>query len=160
MQIAKDSVVTFHYRVAEPGQPPLESSFDADPIAVLIGHGGIIAGLDKAMLGRQAGDRFELTVAPEEGYGAYRPELVQRAPKKHVPKADQLRVGMMTRVQTAQGPRVARVVKIGMSVVDLDLNHPMAGKTLQFEIEVLAVRSASAEELDHGHAHGDGGHHH
>ncbi len=160
MQIAKDSVVQFHYTVSEPGQPAIESSTGGDALAILVGHGGIIPGLEAALLGHCAGDQFEVTVAPEDAYGQHQPGLLQRAPKKQLRDAGRLRPGMHTRVQTSQGQRLATVIKVGMSVVDLDMNHPMAGKTLSFQVEVIDVRDASEEELAHGHAHAPGGHHH
>ncbi len=160
MQIAKDVVVQFHYTVSEPGQPMIESSVGGEALAILIGHGGIIAGLEAAMLGRSAGDQFEVTVSPAEAYGEHQANLTQRVPKKYLPNADRLRPGMQTRVQTKEGQRMATVVKIGMSVIDLDMNHPMAGKTLLFSVEIIEVRAASEEELQHGHAHAPGGHHH
>ncbi len=160
MQIARDTVVRFHYSVAEPGQPPIESSFDREPLAILVGHGNIIAGLEEALLGKAAGDRFEVTVAPEQAYGEYRDGAVQRVPKKHFRDGVRLKPGMQTLVQTAHGPRMVTVRKVGMSVVDIDLNHPMAGKTLSFDVEVLDVRAATEEEIAHKHVHGEGGHQH
>jgi FKBP-type peptidyl-prolyl cis-trans isomerase SlyD len=160
MQIAKDSVVQFHYTVSEPGQPPIESSLGGDALAILVGHGGIIAGLEQALIGRGAGDSFEVTVQPAEAYGERQEGLVQRVPKKYLRDADRLRPGMQTRVQTREGQRLATVMKVGMSVIDLDMNHPMAGRTLTFQVEIVDVREASAEEIAHGHAHAPGGHHH
>lgn len=160
MQIAKDTVVQFHYTVSELDQPPIESSRGGEPLAILMGHGGIIQGLEAAMLGKNAGDAFEVTVAPENGYGDHQEGLVQRVPKKYLRDADRLKPGMQTRVQTKEGQRMATVLKVGMSVIDLDMNHPMAGKTLSFAVEVVDVREASSEELAHGHAHAPGGHHH
>lgn len=159
MQVAKDSIVRFHYSVSEPGQPTLETSFDREPLAVLVGRGNIISGLDEALLGKSAGDRFEVTLSPEQAYGEHRDGAVQRVPKKHF-GAQRLKPGMQTLLQTKFGPRMVTVLKVGMSVVDIDLNHPMAGKTLTFDIQVEDVREASAEELAHGHAHGAGGHDH
>jgi FKBP-type peptidyl-prolyl cis-trans isomerase SlyD len=160
MQIAKDSVVQFHYTVSEPGQPAIESSIGGDALAILVGHGGIIAGLEQALIGRSAGDSFEVTVQPSEAYGERQEGLVQRVPKKYLRDAERLKPGMQTRVQTREGQRLATVLKVGMSVIDLDMNHPMAGRTLSFQVEIVDVRAASAEEIEHGHAHAPGGHHH
>ena len=156
MKIEKNRVVRFHYTVSEPGLPPVETSKDREPLAVLIGHGNIIPGLEAAMIDHAAGDRFEVTVAPGKAYGERRPGLVQRIPRKHF-KDQKLAVGMQIVVPTQMGPRPVTVEKIGLSVVDVDLNHPMAGKTLVFDVEVLEVREATAEERDHGHVHGEGG---
>ena len=159
MKIAKDSVVRFHYTVSEVGQEPIESSKDREPLAIMIGHGNIIPGLEKAMEGREAGDAFGADVPAAEAYGERREGLSQRVPKKHF-GAQKLQPGMQVVLQTNFGPRAVTIEKVGMSVVDVDLNHPMAGKDLDFDIEVVEVREASAEELAHGHVHGDGGHQH
>ena len=159
MKIAKDSVVRFHYSVSEPGQESLESSRDREPLAILIGHGNIIPGLEAALQDREAGESFGVDVAASEAYGERRDGLTQRVPKKHF-GAQKLEPGQQVVLQTNFGPRAVTIQKVGMSVVDVDLNHPMAGKDLEFDIENVEVRDASAEELAHGHVHGDGGHQH
>lgn len=159
MKIAKDSVVRFHYTVSEVGQESLESSKDREPLAILYGHGNIIPGLETAMLDREAGESFGVDVAAADAYGEKRDGLSQRVPKKHF-GAQKLEPGMQVVLQTNFGPRAVTIQKVGMSVVDVDLNHPMAGKDLHFDVEIVDVREASAEELEHGHVHGEGGHHH
>jgi FKBP-type peptidyl-prolyl cis-trans isomerase SlyD len=170
MKIEKDCVVRFHYTVSEigvseigvseAGDAPIESSRDAGgPLAILFGHGNIIPGLEKAMDGRAAGDSFSADVAAADAYGEKREGLSQRVPKKHF-EGQRLEPGMQVVLNTNFGPRAVTIQKVGMSVVDVDLNHPMAGKDLHFDIEIVEVRAASAEELEHGHVHGDGGHHH
>lgn len=156
MKIEKNSVVRFHYSVSEPGQPPVESSRDREPLAILVGHGNIIPGLEAAMMDKAEGDKFDVTVAPEEAYGERRENFVQRVPKKHFRNA-RLKPGQQVVLDTSMGPRAVTVVKVGATVVDVDLNHPMAGKTLQFEVEIVGVRAAEQAEIDHGHVHGDGG---
>ena len=160
MKIEKDRVVRFHYAVAETGQAALENSKDVgEPLAILFGRGHIIPGLESAMEGREAGDSFKADVRAADAYGERRDGLTQRIAKKHF--GDQrLLPGMQVVLQTEYGPRAVTIEKVGMSVVDVDLNHPMAGKSLHFDIEVVDVREASAEEIEHGHVHGDGGHHH
>ena len=159
MKIAKDSVVRFHYSVSEPGQESLESSRDREPLAILIGHGNIIPGLEAALQDREAGESFGVDVAASEAYGERRDGLTQRVPKKHF-GAQKLEPGQQVVLQTNFGPRAVTIQKVGMSVVDVDLNHPLAGKDLHFEVEIVEVREASAEEVAHGHVHGDGGHQH
>jgi len=159
MKIEKDRVVRFHYSVAEAGQEPVETSRDREPLAILFGHGNIIPGLEKAMDGREAGETFKADVTAADAYGERRDGMTQRVPKKHF--GDQkLAPGMQVVLNTSFGPRAVTIEKIGMSVVDVDLNHPMAGKDLQFDIEIVEVREASTEEVEHGHVHGDGGHQH
>lgn len=159
MKIEKDRVVRFHYSVAEAGQEPVETSRGRDPLAILFGHGNIIPGLEKAMEGREAGETFKADVTAADAYGERREGMSQRVPKKHF--GDQkLSVGQQVVLNTSFGPRAVTIEKVGMSVVDVDLNHPMAGKDLQFDIEIVEVREAQAEEIEHGHVHGDGGHQH
>ena len=174
MKIEKNCVVRFHYIVSERvpggegeagpeaaagGVVEVESSRERDPLAILIGHGNIIPGLEKAMDGHEAGDRFTVDVSAADAYGERREGLGQRVPKKHF-GAQKLQPGMQVILETNFGPRAVTIEKVGMSVVDVDLNHPMAGKDLQFDVEIVEVREASAEEREHGHVHGDGGHHH
>ena len=159
MKIEKDRVVQFHYTASEQGSEPLESSEGRDPLAILIGHNNIIPGLEKAMEGREAGDKFEVDVAAADAYGVRQEGLTQRVPKKYF-KDTKLEVGMQAVLQTNFGPRAVTIQKIGMSVVDVDLNHPMAGKDLHFAVEIVEVREAGKEEIEHGHVHGDGGHAH
>ncbi|MGV8942766.1 FKBP-type peptidyl-prolyl cis-trans isomerase [Thermomonas sp.] len=160
MKIEKDRVVRFHYAVAESGAESVENSRDnGQPLAILFGHGHIIPGLEKAMDGREAGDSFKTSVTAADAYGEKREGLTQRVPKKHF-GAQKLEAGMQVVLQTNFGPRAVTIQKVGMSVVDVDLNHPMAGKDLDFDIEIVEVREASAVELEHGHVHGEGGHEH
>lgn len=164
MKIEKDRVVVFHYSVNETaaherGEEPLESSADRGPLAILSGHGNIIPGLEKAMEGHEAGDKFDVDVSAAEAYGELQPGLTQRVPKKHF-KGARLEPGMQAVLPTNFGPRAVTILKVGMSVVDVDLNHPMAGKDLHFAVEIVEVREASAEEIAHGHVHGEGGHQH
>lgn len=159
LKIEKDRVVRFHYTVSEQGQEALESSKEREPLVILAGHGNIIPGLDKALEGHAAGDSFGVDVAAADAYGERRDGLSQRVPKKHF-GAQKLSPGMQVVLNTNFGPRAVTIQKVGMSVVDVDLNHPMAGKDLHFDIEVVDVREASKEEIEHGHVHGEGGHEH
>ncbi len=159
MKIEKDRVVRFHYTVSEVGQEPIESSRDREPLAILIGHGNIIPGLETAMMDKEAGESFGVDVKSADAYGERREGLTQRVPKKHFGET-RLVPGQQVILQTNFGPRAVTVEKVGMTVVDVDLNHPMAGKDLHFDVEIVDVREASEEEVQHGHVHGDGGHHH
>ena len=160
MQIEKGKVVSFHYWLRDDAGNDIEASEGRPPMTILYAHGNIIPGLENAMAGRSEGDRFDVVVSAAEGYGERREDFTQRVPKKYFPDADNLKPGMSTAVQTDKGARPVTVVKVGSSVVDVDLNHPMAGKTLHFAIEITQVRDATEEEIAHGHVHGDGGHHH
>lgn len=163
MKIEKDRVVRFHYTVSEAvdgaAGEAVETSKEREPLSILVGHGNIIPGLEKAMDGREAGDSFEVAVPAADAYGERRDGMTQRVPKKHF--GDQrLAPGQQVVLQTNFGPRAVTIEKVGMSVVDVDLNHPMAGKDLHFAVEIVDVREAEAVEVEHGHVHGDGGHHH
>ena len=158
----RERVVSFHYELFEAdSERMLESSRQGSPVAVLLGRGNVIPGVEKALEGRAEGERFSVTVPPEEGYGARRDDWTQRLSRKHLAGAPKrLRPGMQVAVDTDQGLRPVTVVKVGATVVDVDLNHPMAGMTLRFDIEIIGLRAAEPEELAHGHVHGPGGHAH
>jgi len=159
MNIAQDCVVSFHYRLVDADGTVLEDSHAAQqPVAYLHGHSSMIPGLEREMAGKAAKDT--LTVTLEQPYGPYRPERVQRVPIKHLATSETPVVGQPTVVNTAHGRQEVMVVKVGRFNVDVDSNHPYAGKTLTYEIEIQNVLEATAEELDHQHAHGPGGHQH
>lgn len=163
MKIDKNSVVQFHYILTDAdSKEKIETSRDGDPVLYLHGHRNIVNGLEEAMLGREKGDVFSVTVPPEKAYGLRQENRQQRVPVKHLllAKKAQPKVGMTVHVQTDQGPVPATVVKAGKFTVDLDLNHPFAGKNLQFDVEIIELREAEADEVAHGHAHGIGGHQH
>lgn len=160
MQIERDKVVSFHYRLSDDQGNELENSRDNDPVAFIQGHRNIVRGLEEAMEGRKAGETFSVTLSPEHAYGSRREESQQRVPIKHLLNKRNIKVGQVVSIQTDKGARQGTVLKVGKFNVDVDTNHPFAGKTLSFDVEVLDVRSASAEELSHGHAHGVGGHQH
>ena len=161
MNIEKDKVVSFHYRLSDDAGAQIEDSREREPLTILFGHGNIIKGLEAAMAGHAAGDQFDVVVAPAEAYGERREDYTQRVPKKYFQDADHLQPGDMTVLSTKDGrQQMVQVLKVGSSVIDVDLNHPMAGKTLHFGIEITEVRDAAAEEIAHGHVHGAGGHAH
>ncbi|PTY36031.1 peptidylprolyl isomerase [Saccharospirillum sp. MSK14-1] len=160
MPIEKNQVVLFHYSVSDEQGNDIESSRSGEPNAYLHGHGGIIRGLEEALEGRDAGDSFSVTIAPEKAYGQRRPDAMQRLPIKHLRGAKRWKPGMVAQVQTDKGPRHVMVAKVGHKFVDVDTNHPMAGKTLTFDIEIIEVRAAEPEEIAHGHVHGPSGHAH
>jgi len=157
MHIDKNKVVTFHYDLKISENEVYESSRNTEPMNYLHGHRNIIYGLEKEMAGKVAGDRFSVTVEPVEGYGLRNEQATQRIPIKHISHKGRLRPGMMVAVNTREGQRRVLVIKVGKFNVDVDLNHPLAGKTLTFDVEILEVREAGSEEIAHGHAHGPEG---
>ncbi|MET1255361.1 FKBP-type peptidyl-prolyl cis-trans isomerase [Aliikangiella maris] len=160
MKIEQDKVVQFNYKLSDSAQNTLEESDDKVPMAYLHGHNNLLKGLEAAMEGHEVGDKFSVILEPAEAYGEIRPDAEQRIPVKHLHGAKNWKKGMIGVVQTEQGRRQVTVVKVGKFMVTVDFNHPFAGKTLTFDVDVIDVREATNEELAHGHAHGVGGHHH
>jgi len=160
MNVDKDKVVTFHYTLKDANGEEMESSREAEPMTYLHGGSNIIIGLEKAMQGRKTGDAFEVTIGPEEAYGVRQDVNIQRIPLKKLKGVGKIMPGQILNLQTKEGPVQVTVVKVGRFNVDVDANHPLAGETLTFDIEVTEVRDASAEEIEHGHVHGPGGHEH
>jgi FKBP-type peptidyl-prolyl cis-trans isomerase SlyD len=164
MQITTDKVVSFHYDLSEVDGELLESSREAEPTLYLHGHNNILARLEESLEGKAVGDKIEVTLTPEQGYGLRREGAFQRVPIKHLHNhaalKNKIKVGSKVLVNTQHGPWEAVVLKVGKFNVDIDSNHPLAGKTLNFAIEIVDVRDATTEELAHGHAHGVGGHQH
>jgi FKBP-type peptidyl-prolyl cis-trans isomerase SlyD len=164
MQILANKVVTFHFRLSDSDGKLLETSSDTEPTLYLHGHQNILPALEQAMEGKAVGDKMNITLTPEQAYGVYREGAVQRVPIKHLANhlalKNKIKLGMHVQVNTANGPWDAVVLKVGKFNVDIDTNHPLAGQTLGFDIEILDVREATQDEIAHGHAHGAGGHHH
>jgi FKBP-type peptidyl-prolyl cis-trans isomerase SlyD len=139
----------------------LDSSSGAEPLSYLHGYRNIVPGLEKAMLGKAVGAQFKVTVEPAEGYGEREDEMVIQVPKKEWTLPDHVGAGEVVELQSPEGQVVpAVIVEIGSEVVVLDANHPLAGEQLFFEIELTDIRTATKEELEHGHVHGAGGHEH
>ena len=161
MQIAKNSVVTFHYTLSNVGGEELESSDQNQPALYLHGHNNIMPALESALEGKEAGDELSVTLEAKDAYGERRPDSIQRVPIKHLVNAPKrIRPGMAVQVNTQSGPQAATVIKVGKFNVDVDSNHPLAGMSLSFALQVVDVREATDDEIAHGHAHGPGGHHH
>ena len=160
MNVVKNSVVLFHYRLLDEQGELIESSENLDPMAALIGHRNMLPGLEEAFIGKTVGDNFTVTLPPERAYGLRKEGASQRVPIKHLLTKGKLKPGQQVVINTEHGRRNATVLKVGKFNVDLDTNHPLAGKALTFDVTILDVREATAEEKAHGHAHGVGGHHH
>lgn len=157
MNIEDRKIVSFHYTLTNREGQQLESSREGQPMAYLHGAGNIISGLEKAMVGKSAGDQFQVTVEPDEAYGERNEASIQRIPSKHFKSSVRLQPGQLLSLHTKQGPIQATVVKVGRFNIDVDTNHPLAGQQLTFDVEITEVRDATEEELSHGHVHGPGG---
>jgi FKBP-type peptidyl-prolyl cis-trans isomerase SlyD len=153
-------VVLIHYTLKDDDGKVLDSSDGAEPLAYIQGHGNLVPGLEKALEGKKDGDAVAVTLSPDEGYGTRNEALVQRVPKRSLQGSGEIHKGMQFRAQTDEGLRVFTVTAVVGDMVALDGNHPLADQTLHFDVEIVSVRAATAEELEHGHVHGAGGHHH
>jgi len=154
-------VISFHYVVKDSSGTVLDQSTNEDPVAFLTGHNQIIPGLERELMAMASGDKKSVSVAAAEAYGERQDDLLTQVSRDELP--EELQVGQMFSVSAEPGgeaTHVVTVVEFDDQNVTLDANHPLAGKDLQFDVEITEVRDASAEELDHGHAHGEGGHHH
>ncbi len=160
MKAERNKVVFIHYSLADESGSPVEDNFDEEPTALLMGHSNMMRGLESALGGREEGESFEVTLKPEEAYGPKREDQLQRVSKKHFAQPKRLRIGDLATLRTEQGQRSVTIVKVGSKFVDVDLNHPLAGQTVQFKVKVVRVRDATPVELAHGHAHADGQDHH
>ena len=160
MEIAADSVVLIHYTLKDDKGEVLDSSAGGEPLAYIQGHGNLVPGLEKALEGKRSGNTLAVTVPPAEGYGMRDEALVQRVSKRSLKGSGEIRKGMQFQARTEQGLRLFTVTAVIGDMVSLDGNHPLADQTLHFDIEVVEVRPATTEELEHGHVHGAGGHHH
>ncbi len=157
MQIADRNVASFHYTLTNDGGDVLDSSREREPLAYLHGAGNIVPGLEKAMAGRESGDTFKVDVEPQEGYGPRHEELIQTVPMKAFQGVPEVKPGMQFQANGPQGPMLVTVADVNGDEVRVDGNHPLAGQTLHFDVEVTDVREATEEELTHGHVHGAGG---
>ncbi len=160
MKIEKNRVVQIHYTLKDDQGEILDSSIDHDPLPYIHGVGALIPGLEKELLGKVAGDKFTTVIAPADGYGVYDEDQVFQVSADGFEEDDELELGMQVQIDTENGPAVGTVTEIEGEEVTIDLNHPLAGVSLHFEVEVVEVRAATKQELDHGHVHSGGAHHH
>lgn len=160
MQIAEHSVVSIHYKLTNDAGEVLDSSEGSAPLVYLHGAGNIISGLEKALLGKQQGDRLDVRVEPGEAYGEHDERLIQQVPRRAFQGVSEVKAGMRFQTQGPNGPASVVITRVAGDMVTVDGNHPLAGQPLNFAVEITDVREASAEELEHRHVHGEGGHHH
>jgi FKBP-type peptidyl-prolyl cis-trans isomerase SlyD len=154
-KIADGKVVSLNYVLTVDGEV-LAQTDDGDPMEYLHGAEEILPGLEAALTGKDVGDKFSTTLAPEDAYGEYDEDDIEEIDKADIPNVDELELGMPVEVEDEDGyAYLAMVREIGDKTVVLDFNPPLAGKTLTYDVEVVGVRDATPEELEHGHAHGD-----
>ncbi|MGE5234983.1 MAG: FKBP-type peptidyl-prolyl cis-trans isomerase [Acidobacteriota bacterium] len=159
MKISKDAAVSFHYTLTDQSGEVLDTSSGREPLTYLHGHDQIIPGLERQLEGLQPGDRATLAVPAAEGYGEVDRSAVFEVSRDKFPADEELIPGTQVMSQGGGEPRVFTIREARDDKVVLDANHPMAGKDLNFAVEVTEVRPATPEEIEHGHVH-DGSHHH
>ncbi len=160
MQAAANRVVTIDYTLKDDDDQVIDTSQGREPLAFIHGVGQIIPGLEKALEGKQAGEAVAVSIPPEDAYGERDDSMVLNIPREQFEGAEQIEPGMQFQAETDQGVQILTVLEADDQEVTVDGNHPLAGMNLNFEVSVVEVRDATQDELDHGHAHGPGGHQH
>jgi FKBP-type peptidyl-prolyl cis-trans isomerase SlyD len=155
MQISNDLVGSIHYTLKNAEGEVLDSSEGQEPLEYVHGKSNIVIGLEKQLEGKSVGEKLSVVVSPEEGYGEFDPSLIQDLPKTMFAGVETIEVGMEFHSQTPEGDmQIIAVKAVEGDTITVDGNHPMAGQTLHFDIEITGVRAATADELEHGHVHG------
>lgn len=160
MQVADNMAVSIHYTLTNDKGEVLDSSIGDEALVYLHGEGNIISGLEKALDGKAVGDKFNVRLAAADAYGELMEDRVQVISRAMFEGVDELEVGMQFQADVSDGPGIVTITNIDADNITIDGNHPLAGEPLTFDVEVVAIRAATEEELDHGHVHGAGGHHH
>lgn len=158
MQIAENKVAVVNYVLRDDEGTILDQSEDGS-FGYLHGAQNIITGLENALAGKSAGDEVSVSIAPEDAYGPKMEEAIQEVPRDMFPEDAEIEPGMQFQAQTPEGQMMAlTIVEVKEDVVVTDANHPLAGRTLNFEVKIIEVRDATEEEISHGHVHGADGH--
>jgi FKBP-type peptidyl-prolyl cis-trans isomerase SlyD len=161
LTVTNDMVVTIDYVLTLEDGDMVESTKEGMPLRFLAGHDEILPGLEEALAGMAVGDETAVTLEPEDGYGDYDPEAFEEVPVDQFPATENLEPGMPIGVQDASGEMYqAFIAEVRPDTIVLDFNHPLAGETLHFQVKVIDLRAATAEELEHGHTHDGDGHEH
>lgn len=160
MQIAKNAVVSLNYTLKNGEGTLLDTSDGREPLVYLHGVGALIPGLENELNGKVKGDKMNVVIQPEDGYGSRRDDLLKVVSKDGFQGDEEMKVGMQVQLDTEHGPAIALISKIDGNDITLDLNHPLADMTLHFDVAIEDVREATEEEISHGHVHGPGGHQH
>ena len=159
MQITDNTAVSIHYTLTNNGGEQLDSSIDDAPLVYLHGTGNIIPGLEHALTGKKAGDKLSVSIQPEDAYGLIDPAMNQVVSRKMF-EGMEIEVGMQFHADVNFGSGVITIAEINGDDITIDGNHPLAGEVLNFDVEIIEVRAATADELAHGHVHGHGCDHH
>lgn len=154
--IAKDTAVRFNYILKDENGNVIDQS-QGEPLAYLHGHNNIIPGLEKELEGKSAGDSLTAVIEPADAYGEYQEQAVQKVPRANFQGVDDIQPGMQFQSEAEGQVMLVTVTEVNDDTVTVDANHPLAGKKLSFDVEVVEVRAATEDELNHGHVHGAGG---
>jgi FKBP-type peptidyl-prolyl cis-trans isomerase SlyD len=161
MEIVKDRVAGIEYTLKGDDGKVVDSNLGGEALVYLHGHGNLVPGLERELEGKKAGDQLEVIVKPEDGYGARDESRTFEVPRSSLPQNIEPAKGMQLTMRAPNGQAMpVTVAKVKLSTVVLDSNHPLAGQNLHFSVTIGSVRKATKEELQHGHAHSPGHHHH
>lgn len=160
MTAEKTKVIGFHYTLKNDAGEVLDSSEGHDPMLYLAGSGQILLGLDAAISSLAVGEKTSVSLAAKDAYGEVNPAFKMNVKLGQFPPGTEVKPGLQFKINNEPGSPMFRVINVLGEEVFIDGNHPLAGVNLNFDVEITESREASAEELDHGHAHGVGGHHH
>jgi len=154
VKIADNCVVSIHYTLTDDAGNIIDSSAGSEPMSYIQGLGHIIAGLERALAGKAAGETLKVVVQPEDAYGTIDPDLIQTLPRAAFSGIDTIEVGMEFQAQADDNHIQYVVVKdVTDDEVTVDSNHALAGKVLHFDVSIEGVREADEEEIAHGHVH-------
>ncbi len=153
MQVADNLVISIDYILTNSDNEQLDSSKGQEPLAYLHGANNIVQGLEEALTGKSIGDSFNVTIKPEKAYGLYHEDMQQVTEKSMFEGVENLEVGMMFNADVSHGTGVVTITKIEGDQITIDGNHPLAGETLTFKVNIVDIREATADELKHGHIH-------
>lgn len=156
MQVARNKVVTISYELSETGKAKLEDG----TLDYLHGFKNLMPALEKFLTDKKEGFSGKVEMGPRDAFGEVSSDMVMTIPKDQLEKPEEMAVGMQIELESEEGVIPAVVTQVNDADIVVDGNHPYAGKSITFDIKVLKIRDASAEELAHGHAHGAHGHHH
>jgi len=159
MQVSENKAVTIHYTLTDPEGEVIDSSRGGEPLAYIHGIGALVPGLERELEGKSAGDNVVVSISPEDGYGDKSDHLIQALPKELFKIDGEIEVGMRFHAEAEHGIELVEVIAVDEDTVTIDANHPLAGQTLNFDVDIVDVREATAEEIEHGHIHGEGGCH-
>ncbi|TSA39361.1 MAG: peptidylprolyl isomerase [Methylococcaceae bacterium] len=159
MQVADNIAVTIHFTLTDDDGEIIDSSIGEEPMTYLHGSGQVITGLEKALPGKAVGEKFTIRIEPEEAYGVFSEDRIEVIPRDMFDEGDVIEVGMQFEADVAENPAIITIVAVEGDNVTIDSNHPLADVALTFEVEIIGLRPATEEELEHGHVHGEGCHH-